>query len=371
MSVITDDGVSLSTLEEITTENTTLYQEFTGDVDVSASSASGELIAIVSEMEARNEQLIADAFSQNTIGSATGQNLDNIATIKNQARILDQKSIVYIEITGVDTTIVPQGTEFVCASNNEKFFSEYEVAVSGTTAFVSAASENIGVSCPALNISIVTPIVDITSVKNNTPAIVGQTEESDASLRGRLSTIGSPLTVNLKEGLFLALFEIQNVVKVKILDNNTDSVIDGVPARTFSPVVQGGNNANVAQVVFNYMGVGNPSFGDTAQLIKAVTGDTYNVAFNRPIELLTVVSVTLSTNSDFNTSTGIEEVKDNIVAYFNSLDIGEDLLTQKIATVCLITGVESAIVLTDGTSVNKFSTFKEVFVTNLSSVTVA
>lgn len=371
MSVINGDGINLSTIEEITKDNTELYQEFTGDVDVSASSAAGELIAIVSEMEARDEQLIADGYSQNTIGSATGQNLDNLAKIKHQERSLDRKSIVYVTFSGVEPTIVPINTELVGSSNNEKFFTEYEVVISGGVAFVSAASENIGVECPALSITLPTAITDISGVTNNTPAIVGFSEESDQSLRDGLQQIGTSFTVNLKEGLLLALRKVSNVVKAEVLDNRTLAVVDTVPAKTFSPVVLGGNNAQIASIIFKYMGVGNPSYGDVSQLIKSdITGDTYNVQFNRVIELLTGVGVTISVSSDFNTSTGPEEIKNNIVAYFSSLKIGEALITQKIQAVCFITGVLTVVVLTDGTAPNKFASFKELFVTNLPQITV-
>ena len=371
MSVITDDGVNLQTIEEATKENTTLYSEFTGDIDVSPTNAAGEQVAITSEMDVRNQQLVADGFTQGTVPSATGQNLDNIAKIKNQQRLEDRPSLVYIEILGTNGIKVPKDTETVSSFNDEKFITEYEVEITGGIAYVSAVSENIGVECPASTISLVSPIVGVSSVTNNTAAIAGGEEEGDGSLRTRLQTIGSPFTINLKEGLFLALFEVPNVVKVKILDNNTLSPIDGVPGKNFSPVVLGGNNASIADVVFKYMGVGNPSFGDVSQLTRSeITGDTYTVAFNRPIELLMVVGVTIGVNADFNTSTGKEEIKNNIVDYFATLDIGEDLLTQKIQAVCLINGVESATVLTDGTSVNKFSSFKEIFVTNLAQITV-
>jgi len=371
MATITDNGVNIQTLEEAVKDNTNLYSEKTGEVDVSASSAAGELIAITSEMDVRNQQTIADAFVQNTITDATGQNLDNIGEIKNQEREEDQKSIAYVKFEGVNTTIVPQGTVLICSANDEEFLTDFEITIASGEAYVSVTSLINEVVCDAETLSLKSSIIDITSATNQTPAEVGFDEESDALLRTRLQFIGSPFTNNLKEGLFLALTQLTNVSKVKILDNNTDSPIDGVPARNFSPVVVGGNRAEIAKIIFRYMGVGNPSFGDISQLlISDVTGDAYTISFNIPTELLTVVAVTLTTDATFNTDTGLEEVSDNIVAYFNSLEIGEDLIIQKVQTVCLINGVLSAAVLLDGGSVNLISTFKELFVTNLSNVTV-
>lgn len=371
MAVITESGVNIQTIEEAVSDNTDLYSEFTGEVDVSASSAAGEQVAITSEMDVRNQQTIADAFTQNTITDATEQNLENIGVIKNQEKKVDQKSVAYVKFEGVNTTIVPIGTSFTCSTNDEIFLTDFEVTIASGEAYASATSLNNEVVCPAETLSLTTAITDITSATNQTPAEVGFDEESDASLRTRLQFIGSPFTNNVKEGLFLALKELSNVSKVKILDNNTDSSIDGVPARNFSPVIVGGNRAEIAKIIFRYMGVGNPSFGDILQsLTSDVTGDVYSVAFNIPTELLTVVDVTLTVDATFNTDTGYEEVADNIVAYFNSLEIGEDLILQKVTAVCLIPGVLGAVVLLDGGSVNLTSTFKELFVTNLSNVTV-
>jgi len=373
MAIINDNGVNIQTLQEAVISNAESYSEITGDSDVAPSSASGELIAITSEMDVRNQQNIADAFTQNTITDATGQNLDNIAEIKNQTRKENKKSIVYIKFTGVDKTIVPEGTAFTSSFNQEEFLSEYEVAIARGVAYVSAASVNVGVLCPSETISLNTPIVDITTATNQTDAEIGFASESDTLLRTRLQFIGSPFTNNLKEGLILALTEVQNVAKVSILDNNTNGSIDGVPAHNFSPVILGGNDAEIAKIVFRYMGVGNPSFGDVSQLLVSDIDSSliYSVAFNRPTELLTVVAVTLSTDATFNTSTGFDEVENNIIEYFNSLRIGEDLLIQKVQAICLITGVTSAAVLLDGGAVSLASSFKELFVTNNSSVTVS
>lgn len=371
MAVITGDGVEIQMIEEAITDNTESYKEITGDVDVAPSSASGELIAITSETDVRNQQTVADAFTQNTVTDATETNLDNVALIKNQERRVDQKSVVYVKLTGANGTIVPAGTIFVCSTNSEEFLSDYAVTVASGEAYVSATSTNNAVTCPAETIGLKAPITDITSATNQTDAEVGFDEESDGTLRTRLQLIGSPYTNNVKEGLYLALTEIPNVSKISILDNNTDAPIDGVPARNFSPVVLGGNRAEVAKTIFRYMGVGNPSYGDVSQLMTSdITGDTYTIAFNNPSELLTVVAVTLIVDSDFNAGTGYDIVADNIVEYFNSLEIGEDLLIQKVEAVCLIEGVTTATVLLNGGSVNLTSTFKELFVTNLSNVTV-
>ena len=373
MAVVTENGVNIDTLEEAVVKNTTSYSETTGEIDVAPSSAAGELVAITSEMDVRNQQNVADAFTQNTVTDATETNLENLALVKNQEKKENEASIAYVKFTGVNATVVPIGTTLVSSFNDEEFTTEFQVTIAGGEAYASAASVNIGVSCPAETLSLKTAITDIATATNQTDAEIGFVEESDNSLRTRLQVIGSPFTNNLKDGLRLALAELQNVTKVSVLDNNTDATIDGVPARYFSPVVLGGSHAEIAKVVYRYMGVGNPSFGDINQPIVSDVDSSvlYNVAFNIPSELLTIVVATLTVDASFNTDTGYDEVKDSIVAYFESLKIGEDLIIQKVEAVCLIEGVTSVAITLDGFAVSLFSTFKELFVTNLSNVTVS
>jgi len=373
MAIITDEGVNIDTLPEAVVNNTELYSEKTGEVDVAASSAAGELVAITSEMDVRNQQNVADAFTQNTITDATGNNLENIASIKNQTKKENESSVVYVKFEGVDTTVVPKDTILVSSFNNEEFLTDYEVTIASGEAFASATSVNIGVQCPAETISLKTAIIDITSATNQTGAEIGFTEESDELLRTRLQFIGSPFTNNLKEGLFLALSELTNVKKVAILDNNTNSIIDGVPAHNFSPVVLGGNSAEIAKLVFRYMGVGNPSFGDVTQMVTSDVDDSiiYSVSYNNPTELLTVVAATVTVDATFNTGSGYDEIRDNIVEYFDSLRIGEDAIIQKVEAICFIQGVTSVSILLDGFAVSLQSTFKELYVTNLSNVTAS
>jgi len=85
MAVITDNGIVLRTLTEIVDDNTVLWSQKTGDVDVAPSSAAGEQIAIKSEVEARVDQDIANAFINNTI-TASGSYLDLVGERKGVYR---------------------------------------------------------------------------------------------------------------------------------------------------------------------------------------------------------------------------------------------------------------------------------------------
>lgn len=373
-TVITDKGIKIPTWDEALSENIDTYREKTGDIDVSPSSASGELCAIISEIDLRNQQNVANAFTQNSVTSATGNNLDNLAKLKNQDRLVDQKSVAYLKFTATADVNIPAGTQFKCNTNNEIFTLDFGIDIVFATnpiVFGSCSSVNIGVEAPSGTIDFVSPIANV-SVINNSPAVVGSLSESDEDLRSRISTIGTPLTLNLKEGLYLALKNnIPNVKKVNILDNNTDTTISGVPPRYFSPVILGGNNSQIAKTIYDFTGIGNPSFGDVVETIKSeVTGDLYGVRFYRPLEILVAINVSLTVDSTFNQDSGKEEVKNNIVSYFDNLNISDNAYIQRIEALCLIDGVTNVSLTLNGGNVSIFADFKELLVTNLSNVVV-
>lgn len=372
MGIITSNGVNLPTLVEITIDNTDLWSELTGEVDVSASSASGELIAINSEMQTLYVQDIADAVAANQIENASGVNLDYIARIKNQERKANQQTVAYIEIVSTGDVTIPQGTNFICSDNDEIFTLDYEVKIvfsASDTAYASVTSENIGISASANSISLETPISGVT-VTNNRTAFQGFEEETNAELRNRLLRLGTPTSYNLKVGLELALLQLDNVKSVNILDNNTLSTVQGVNPKSFSTIVLGGNRAEIADVIHKYSGCGSASFGDIQQLVKAEDGNIYPVNFSEPTELLTVVNASLTTNSDFDEDSGKEQIRDLIIEYFDGLTIGDDLFIQIVESICLIDGVTNVVLTLDGGSVSLFAGYDEIFVTNQANVAV-
>ena len=366
---ITENGIKIRTLEETTADNITSWSEKTGDVDVSPSSAAGELVAITSEIEARVDQDIADAYTQNTISGATGQFLDFLAELKNTRRKENIPTLVYCTITGTDGILVPAGTTLRCIDNDETFTTQVQVVTTTGDVYVTAESENIGVSCPAGSIEFDPPITGLT-ITNNRAGIVGFLEESDTSLRARIQAVGTGRTINLKEGLQQALLDTNGVSKVNILDNNTDSTVEGVPARHFAVVVQGGNPAEFAQVIFEFMGLGNPSYGTEKQNIISTTRQAYIIYYYRPVETLVEVEVSISTDPEFDADIGNAEIREAISNYINSLEIGEKCIIQKVENAALVDFVNSATVTLNGGSSTLIPDFFEIYYTNTDEVTI-
>lgn len=373
MGIITSNGVDLPTLSENTTEISALYSEKTGEFDLAASSAGGELISIQSESVTLLRQDIADAVGANQVDSATGVNLDYLASIKNQTRLIAQKSLAYIKFTNASGSdiIVLINTLFTSSENNESWSLNYEVTVPASgVAYGAITSANSSVTASGNTIDLTTQIVDLTAA-NNSSATVGNALESDSSLRLRLQTIGTPFTYNLKVGLYLALIALDNVKSVNIEENSTTGTVNGVPAKSFNTVVIGGNRAEIAKVIHTYTGCGSASFGSISQLTTAEDGNTYLVYFSEPTETVVTILVSLTTTSDFDSDAGTETVRGLIVDLVDALDIGDNLYLQYVESVCLVEGVTNVVVTLNGSSISLFAGHGEIFATNNNTVTVS
>ena len=369
MAVLTENGIELRKLNEIVDDETVLWSQKTGDVDVAPSSAAGELIAIKSEDVARFEQDIASVFVSNTI-MADGNNLDLFGERKGVYRGLNKPTIAVVSITGINDTFIPEGTSFTSTDNDEVFLTQYDITILAGVASVAVESVNYGVTCTANSLSLTTPIIGVTTATNSSSGVVGYENESDSAYRVRIGQFGTA-TTQIKDGLYLALLGISGVARARVVDNNTDSILYGeVPPRHFAPVVQGGNSVEIADVVYNFMQCGNPSFGSEINTVKSIRGELYSVYFTRATEQLVVVEIDYTADITFDTLTGEATLVSKAIEFLNLMKIGETLYVKKIEAYCFISGVTSITIDINGFNVDLVPNWDTILITNSDNVSI-
>lgn len=369
MAVITDDGISLRTLTEIVDDNSVLWSQKTGDVDVAPSSAAGELIAIKSEVEARVDQDIANAFINNTI-MASDSYLVLVGERKGVYKRENISSVATVLITGTNGTIIPINTSFTCSANDEIFLSQYQVTISDGTAQVTVQSVNYDVTCPSTTLGLTSTIDGVTTATNISSGSQGFTIESDEDYRLRIGSIGTE-TTHIKDGLYFALLSLSGISKARVIDNNTDSIQYGeIPARYFSAIVLGGNETEVVNTVYDFTQNGNPTYGNYRKTVLSNRGEPYIIFYSRAIEITAEINVTLTTDSNFDTFSGEGTVAQNVVDLIDNLKIGETLFLQKVESVCLIQGVTAVVVTINGGTSDLIPTYDTIIATNLNLVNV-
>ena len=133
---------------------------------------------------------IGYAFRQTIPDSATDEYLDRFAAIWGVPRLPAAPAVGSITITGVDTTLIPAGTQFG-RSDGETYTTDANVTITGGSVLAAVTCENSGTggnADPATILTLTSPIVgaDNDAAVDSGGLVGGADTESDDSLRSRM-----------------------------------------------------------------------------------------------------------------------------------------------------------------------------------------
>jgi len=172
-----------------------------------------------------------------------------------------------------------------------------------------------------------------TSVVNAAAATAGQPVEADSEFRARQAISTALPSKTMLAGTIAAIAALLGVVRYNIFENPTGAVDSfGTPAHSLTCVVDGGDQDEIAQVIYNNRGLGCYTNGDTpttagstsVTVTDPTTGVTFDVGFYRPDYVPIYVDITVKAISGY-TSETTDAIKQALVDYLNSLTIGEDV----------------------------------------------
>jgi uncharacterized phage protein gp47/JayE len=172
-----------------------------------------------------------------------------------------------------------------------------------------------------------TPVAGWESVANRTAGVTGRDTETDEQLRIRRENSIRIAAKNTLEGIQAALEATDGVTQVLVRQNNgTVTDPDGVPPQHVWAIVQGGTAPDIARVLFDRVAGGIGTFGgELEQVTSAVTGQAYDINFDRPTIVPIYIEVEI-TGSAFLPADYVQLVRDALVEFGNSLNIGEDVI---------------------------------------------
>lgn len=204
-------------------------------------------------------------------------------------------------------------------------------------------------------VNILTPQLGWDSVFNPTAASAGRDLETDEELRLRFRETKFERASNILEALYSSLINTTGVEEVRIYENDTDITDQfGVPPHSFMPIVLGGLSSEIAQNIWENKPMGIRSFGDTVVVIYDSQGFAHSIGFERPDPVQIYITMNLSTDSEF-PATGEDDIKSNLVAYFDNLGIGDDVIYSRLYTPINLTPGHQIDDLFIGTSPNPTS----------------
>ncbi len=178
------------------------------------------------------------------------------------------------------------------------------------------------------------PIVGWDSVRNPTSGVTGRDIENDAELRARYKIAKFGDGDNLIESLYSALYALDGVESVVIVENDTDTAFVSapmVPAHSFLTVVQGGTSEEIARAIWNNKPAGILAWGANTVTVNDSQGIGHDVSYSTPTPVDIYIEVNITTQADF-APDGADQIKAALVEHFNNLLIGDDVIYSRLYT---------------------------------------
>ena len=331
---ITDNGITAPTYAEILEYfQDKARQIFGQDINIDSDTADGQLLAIVAvSLHDVNSQAIATAAAFNP-QTATGTALDSVVKVNGLTRREPTHSQVDLRIVGQAGTQITNGVAVDSFENRWLLPDSVVIPISGEVAVRATAEELGAIEAEANSITqIGTPTRGWQTVSNPSAAIVGIAVETDTELQRRQSESTSREAVSLWEAIVASLYEVDDVVRVSGVHNDTNATdADGIPAHSIAMVVDGGDVQEIAETIWKKKGEGVATFGDIRQDITDEFGNDYPVWFSRPTIKQIAVTITISQDHGYTTQK-LPIIKQRIADFINALPIGEDVNLVRVLT---------------------------------------
>lgn len=305
-------------------------------------SAAGQIIELTAvQLSALWElaQQLYDAFDPD---AAEGVLLDNLCALVGVLREPATSSVVTLDFTGTNGTVIPAGTQYR-VDNGPIFATTADVTIAAGVASVLALSVDTG-PVEAVTGAIDTAvdvIAGVSSVTNPSDAIPGQDVESDQALRVRRQLSLSIVGAGPDQAIAARVAALETVTQALVISNRT-FVVDsfGTPGKAFLTVVWPAQASNdpVWQAIWETMPAGIESYGAIVGNATDSQGNQQTVAYSLASEVDIYVNVDVQAGSNF---PGEAAVKAAVQDYINGLAIGGDVLHYQI--LCAVADLGSII----------------------------
>lgn len=329
MSGLTATGFERKRLVDIKADiETRLKLIFGENIDLSPQSGFGQFVGIESEAQSDQWESQENIYNSQYPSTAQGVQLSNVVMYNGIERFKASNSTVTGTISGINGTVIPAGSKASVVATGDIFVTLSEATISGGSVAVAMNSEEKGsIEATAGTLTVIeTPIFGWVSITNNNDALVGSGEETDAELRIRRELSTQALGNNLIDALFGQLLNLEGVEDAVVKDNKTATPAEGIPAYQFLVSILGGNNDEIASIIWNNTPQGITSAGTTTVVHTDDQGFPQDIKFVRPVEIDIYFKVDITTNGNFPGS-GVADIKTAIVDYgIENFKISDDVI---------------------------------------------
>jgi uncharacterized phage protein gp47/JayE len=394
MAGVDSTGFTPKTITEIITALQTGYRQVYGaSVNVAARSRIGQRIALFAGALAEVWELGQALFVGLDPTAATGASLDNQLKLIGLSRKGTIFSNVLLTLTGADGTIVPGGKIASVNGTAERYatvtnallvllanwaqstsygLGQFRTANGNVYVTITAglsASSGTGPSGTGADITdgtchwayvgpgvamqqvnatatvtgplpafarsvdtIETPVSGWQGVLNLLDAdTVGRNIETDPEARARRDLSYSGQARSPLDAIRTAILAVPGVTTCTVFENYTDATVDGMPAKSFECLVEGGADQDIINAIFATRPGGIQPYGNTSGSATDSQGGSHSIAFSRPVSVNIWVKITLAYDRALYPSDGDTQVIDKTEARQDAQRVGKNVVASNIA----------------------------------------
>lgn len=296
------------------------------DTVISRSNAADVHITVVTVTNLANYQIIAGGVSVVYTADASATAAEIAAGL---AALFDTNNFIATATDGVlHLTSVDQQSGFTLTVDSKLSITELGTPVPFVALLMGAYA------LPANSLTTMDTTIDgWNSVNNLVAGNVGRFVESDDELRSRHSdavhVIGAATAPSIRSRI---LAEVDGVTYVRVYENRTNATdAFSLPPHSFETVVEGGIDQEIGNRLFELKPAGIETYGNTSVLVVDDNGDSWTCKFSRASDKYAWIRVSVNIiNTEEPLTTQLEQaIKDAVLAFGDSLDIGGDIIPQR------------------------------------------
>nr|DAW79733.1 MAG TPA: Baseplate J like protein [Caudoviricetes sp.] len=285
MATLTETGIQIERLNDIVKRFEDGFKQIYGqNIDLSPNTPDGQMVGILAQIKMDIEELAENIYRQLDPDVATGAWLEQrVAYAGLMRRGASYSYLRSVILTGEPNTQLYAGI-VVSDQNKVRWVLTSDIQLdSNGSGRADFRSEQLGSFNLAKNttLTIETVTLGLTSAVTFENAEVGVEEETDTQLRERFLFSRTKNAQNSAEAITAKIAALPDVKQVRVLENNTaqrDAL--GVEPHSIDVIVYGGNDEEIANVIYQNKGAGVGLQGNTLTSLKK-DGETRPIRFDK------------------------------------------------------------------------------------------
>lgn len=312
MATLTETGIQIERLNDIVKRFEDGFKQIYGqNIDLSPNTPDGQMVGILAQIKMDIEELAENVYRQLDPDVATGAWLEQrVAYAGLMRRGASYSYLRSVILTGEPNTQLYAGI-VVSDQNKVRWVLTSDIQLgSNGSGRADFRSEQLGSFNLAKNttLTIETVTLGLTNAVTFENAEVGVEEETDTQLRERFLFSRTKNAQNSAEAITAKIAALPDVKQVRVLENNTaQRDAFGVEPHSIDVIVYGGNDEEIANVIYQNKGAGVGLQGNTLTNLKK-DGEMRPIRFDKVSLVDIQVSMRCVRYEDF-TEIGKDQIK--------------------------------------------------------------